>query len=154
MRAMPISEKAYTNQLAIYLKEGKNAEAEVLAKEFAGLYPGSFAAHFLLATACFRLKKYESAVDEGKKAFFHSKGIDDMVYSALAVGSSLFMLGRVEEARNFVEKVDVEGDVELEKLKMAFSAVSGDAEGTVEHYRKLFELNEQAAQEMVKKILG
>jgi tetratricopeptide (TPR) repeat protein len=151
---MPISEKAYTNQLAIYLKDGRNADAKMLAGEVAGLYPESFAAHFLLATACFRLKEYETAVEAGKKAYFHSKGVDDMVYSALAVGSSLFMLGRVQEGRDFVEKVGVEGDVELEKLKMAFAAVAGDAKGTVEHYRKLFELNEQAAREMVKKILG
>jgi len=150
---MAISEKAYVTQLSNYLKAGDNEKAKETSKEFSEIYPKSFIAHFLHATACFRMKEYKEAMVEGKKAFFLSGGKDDMVYSAIVTGSALFLMGDMEGGRKFVSSVQIEGDEDLEKLKLAFAAVTGDAQGAAEHFKKLLKLNRDAARRMVGKIL-
>lgn len=151
---MPVSKKAYVHQISIYLKAGDYEKALETSREFTRAYPHSFIAHFLCATSLFNMRDYEPAVEEGKKAYFISEGTDDMVYAALVAGSSLFMLGRIEEGRDFISAIGDKKSLELEKLRFAFAAASGDAAGTKEHYRELVVLNHNAAGEMIKRVLG
>ena len=144
--------RAFVKQIALYFNSKEYRKAYSLAKEFKEHFPSDMIAHYLLAKAAFWVGEYEETVAEGRKAFNMAKA-PDLLPCAIITASGYYQLGRYAEGHKMLDKIKVKGNIDLEKLKLAFAIVKGNEKKTTALLDELYKINKKEAQKLMEKML-
>ena len=75
-----------------------------------------------------------------------------MMGSAVVTASSLFMLGRYDEAHDILIPFEKENNEEIKKMLVIFFTVKGNGEEAARYYKELDELNRELARKFIRKL--
>ena len=149
------SKKPYLKQLLLYFKNGSHKEAYSLSEEFVRKFPKEMASHFFLARSAFWLNDYVTARDESLKAFNLSNGEDEMAVAGILLACSYYRLRDYPhgiEVLNLL-RTDMPQREDLPKLKFVFALALNDEVAAMKHLETLYEINENAASNLIVKVL-
>jgi len=144
--------ESFAIQIGHYLKNGQYKEACELADKMTKKFPKEPLSHFMAAKSYYFSGKYDKAKTEGRKAFNMSHTKQDMMNSAIVTASSLFMLGKYEDAHEILAPFEKEDNKEIKKMMVIFFAVKGRGEEAAGYYRELDRLNREAARKFIRKL--
>lgn len=144
--------EAFAIQIGHYLKNGQFKEAKELADKMIKKFPKEPLSHFMAAKSYYFSEEYEKAKTEGRKAFNLSHTKQDMMNSAIVTASSLFMLGRYNEAHGILRPFEKEDNEEIKKMLVIFFAVKGRGDEAAKYYRELHDVNREAAAKFIRKL--
>lgn len=144
--------ESFAIQIGHYLKNGQCEDACKLAESMIKKFPKEPLSHFMAAKSYYFSGKYEEAKTEGRKAFNMSHTKHDMMNSAILTASSLFMLGKYNEAYKILIPFEKEDNEEIKKMLVIFFAVKGKGEKAAKYYKELHDLNREVARKFIKKL--
>ncbi len=149
-----LGKNAYMKQMAIFIKNKDYQRAYDFGKEFTEAFPDDMMAHFLLAKAAFSLQRYDDSKEEGRKAFNLAKSNDDMVTCAVLTSAAYFELHEYQKGLEFLKKMEkLKKTEDMEELLFVFSLALEDEKGAVKHVERLYELNQETAENLITKYL-
>lgn len=150
------SKKPYLKQLSLYFKNGSHKEAYSLSEAFVKKFPKEMISHFFLARSAFWLNDYVTARDEALKAFNLSNGEDEMAVAGILLACAYYQIRDYShgiEVLNLL-RTDLPQREDIPKLKFVFALALNDESAAMKHLETLYEINKNAASELIMKILG
>ncbi len=150
------SRSPYIKQISIYFKNGDYNKAYDLSKEFAEKFPNDMASHFLFAKSAFWLNNFQVAEEESTKAFNLSVGNDELAIVGILRVCAYYRLKKYQKGMQLLNllKTKLPQREEIAKLKFIFALALHNEPAAMRHLDMLYEINENAASELIMKILG
>ena len=148
--ALPKKEP-YIRQIALYISNKEFDRAYILAQDFSSKFKGELIAHFLMAKAAFRLKKFYEASIAARKAFALANNKQDMIICAIILAASYYVLGDRIQAYQVLNKFKSDENPDIEKLMLIF-VLSAQNEGeAMQHIEKLYSVNRRLAEDFIQR---
>jgi len=149
------SEAPYIKQISIYFKANSYQDALNLSKEFRDNFPDKMFPHFLVAKSAFWLNEFGVAKEEAQIAFNLSKGQEELAVTGILLAAAYYRLKEYESGMRLLNllKTQLPEKQEIAKLKFIFALALQDEAAALRHLETLYQINEEAANGLVVKIL-
>lgn len=146
----------FIKQISLYFKKGEYGQAYLLSREFSEMFPGDMASHFLLAKSAFWLNNFQVAEKESTKAFNLAKGNDELAVAGILRACTYYRLKRFREGLDLLNllKTKLPHREEIAKLKFIFALALNDEAAALRHLDSLYEINKNAASELIVNLLS
>lgn len=151
---MNFSKQGYIKQIMLYLENKDYQKALSLSKDFLKFYPDDLESNYLYSTSCFWTMNFLDSIKNGRIAFNKAKSKDELIATAIVISSSYYRIGEYENAIKILKPIEsLKFSIDVEKLMLTLSIALKNKKEALRHAKNLHVLNEEAANEMLKKYL-